>query len=63
MSKKPLRVTIEWQLLERIAEFYEFPCAIFLGNMDCFKDLPKTREESLIKNSHKFDKIKEIVEE
>jgi hypothetical protein len=46
MAKK---ITLEWEHLERIAEYYEFPSAVFFTNP---KDFPKnkTRNEALIKN-------------
>ena len=61
--KKILKVKIEWRLLERIAEYYEFPTAVFLSDFDNFADLPTTRNKSLQKKVEKFNKIKEIVED
>mgnify|MGYP001564198017 FL=1 len=49
---KPLKVTLAWKFLERIAEYYEFPSAVFLGNRKMFKE--KTRKESLRKVFHNF---------
>ena len=43
---KPLKVELEWSLLERIAEYYQFPSAVFLGNKKMFK--AKTAEEKPI---------------
>ena len=61
--KKILKIKIEWRLLERIAEFYEFPVGVFLSNFDNFREFPKTRKESLQKKAEMFDKIKEIIED
>ena len=61
MAKK-LKVEIEWKLLERIAEYYQFPSAVFLGNLDIFKHAPKTRDEVFRKKVELFDKIKELTE-
>ncbi|MEK6878544.1 MAG: hypothetical protein AABY22_03000 [Nanoarchaeota archaeon] len=57
------KVEIEWKLLERIAEYYKFPIAVFLGNLDVFKNSPKTRDEVLRKKVELFDKIKELIDE
>lgn len=62
MAKK-LKVEIEWKLLERIAEYYKFPSAVFLGNLDVFKHAPKTRDKVFRKKVELFDKIKELTEE
>jgi hypothetical protein len=58
MAKK---ITLEWEHLERIAEYYEFPSAVFFTNP---KDFPKnkTRNEALIKKAELFDTIKEITD-
>jgi hypothetical protein len=63
MTKKKLKVTIEWELLERIAKFYKFPSAVFLGNMKMFSNSPKTREEGLLKKAEAFNQIKDIMNE
>lgn len=57
---KDLKVEIKWKLLQRIAEFYEFPSAVFLGNKKMFKGLGKTRADYFRK---KIDKIKKIIDE
>ena len=36
-KNKDFEVKISWQLLEKIANYYEFPCAVFLGNKKMFK--------------------------
>ena len=61
MTKNKLKVEIEWKLLERIAEFYEFPSAVFLGNMKIFPKC-KTRRESFRKKAQLYDKIKEVID-
>lgn len=63
MIKKPLKIEIEWEYLQRIAEFYKFPSAVFLVDK---KNFPKskaiTRDKSLIKKADLYEKIKELVE-
>jgi hypothetical protein len=59
--EKKLIINIEWKLLERIAEFYGFPSAVFLMQK---KDFPKVkRDEILSRKAEALDKIKEIMEE
>lgn len=58
---KPLKVEIEWSYLQRIAEYYQFPSAVFLGNKKIFGH--KTRSQALTKKAQLFDKIKELVEQ
>jgi len=60
MTKK-LKVEIEWKLLARIAEYYQFPSAVFLGNLDRFKG-HKTRNKALRRKGELFDKIKAIID-
>jgi len=63
MKKKlPLKIEVEWKLLERISKFYEFPSAVFLGNMKVFPKC-KTRNELFMKKAKLYDKIKELMEE
>ena len=57
-----LKVEIEWKLLKRIASYYQFPSAVFLGNMDMFKEKPKTRSQALRKKAELYDKIKDLME-
>jgi hypothetical protein len=47
--------------LQRIAEFYEFPMAVFFAPTMIFKE--KTRDNALSRKAEAFDKIREIVEE
>ena len=58
---KSEKVEIKIKLLERIAEFYRFPMAVFFMQIKDFR--PKTRQEVFNKKTKYFDKIKEIVEE
>lgn len=62
---KPLKLkfNIELELLQKIAEYYRFPLAVFFGNLDVFKNTPKTRDEAVMKKAEKFDKIKEVVDD
>ena len=53
------KVEIELKLLNRIAEYYEFPLAVFLGNLKIFKH--KTRNQALRRKADLFDKIKELI--
>ena len=48
-EKKPVKVEVEWAVLERIAQYYQFPTAVFL-----FKDtkgvfIEPTRDEAVLK--------------
>ena len=63
MKQKSVKVTLDWKYLQRIAEYYEFPSAIFLGPEACLDKQPKTRNISLEKKAEAFDMIKDIVEE
>ena len=58
---KKVKVSIEWTYLCRIAEYYEFPSAVFLGNMKVFDDKPKTRITALLKKVRAFGEIADIV--
>ena len=58
---KKLKVEIELKLLERIAEYYQFPSAVFLGNLDMLKK-HKTRDNVLKRKAELFDKIKAIID-
>ena len=60
MREESLKVELEWKFLQRIAEFYEFPSAVFLGNAKMFKH--KTRSQVLRNKAELFDKIKELVD-
>lgn len=50
---------VEIKLLERIAEYYEFPMAVFFTE-DAFKG--KTRNKVWQEKAEKYDKILEIIE-
>ena len=54
-------VEIDLKQLERIAEYYEFPMAVFFSTKVVFK--ARTRREALFKKAEKLDKIKEILDE
>lgn len=58
MSKTKDKVEISISRLERIAEFYEFPMAIFFGGE--FKT--RTISETLRKKANLFDEIWDIIE-
>ena len=60
MKQKKFKVEIEWELLDRIAEFYEFPKSVFFGNKKMFKH--KTKYKVLKKKAELFDKIKQLLE-
>ena len=55
-KNKDIEVKIKIKLLEKIAKFYQFPVAVFLGTAKMFK--VKTREEYYKK---KLEKIRKIV--
>jgi len=64
MTEKPLTVTIRWSCLERIAEYYEFPSAVFLLGEDNWKEHPRTRNQELHLKSQEFKKkLDDLVEE
>ena len=54
-------IKIEWELLERIADYYQFPVAIFLADIKVFKN--KTRNEALQQKAELYDKIEAIIKE
>ena len=54
-------IKIEWELLERIADYYQFPVAIFLTDIKVFKN--KTRNEALQQKAELYDKIEAIIKE
>jgi hypothetical protein len=51
--KKTKKVMIDLNLLERIAEYYEFPFAVFFSDIKSFKN--KTRTESKLKRIKDFE--------
>lgn len=53
---------IDVKFLERIAEYYEFPVAVFFSPTT-LKDKPKTRNKVWQKKAEKYDKIIEIIKE
>ena len=52
-------VKIKMSTLQAVADYYEFPVAVFFGT----KFSKGTRNEALGKIKEKYDKIKEIIEE
>lgn len=61
-SKKVKEIVIKIGLLERIAEFYEFPFAVFFGDEKMFK--AKTRVKSILKRNREFkEKLIELIDE
>ena len=62
-EKKKLEVKIKWEYLQRIAEYYKFPSAVFLCNMKMLPKSTETRDEGLRKKAELYDRIKEIIEE
>ena len=64
MTENPVEVTIKWSLLERIAEYYEFPSAVFLlKDRSAFPENVRTRKENIMWKAERYDRIKEITEE
>ena len=61
MKKKQLKVTIEWKLLERIAEYYGFPVTVFLHSLMNFPK-QKTRDAEIREKAEKYDRIKDVVD-
>jgi methylglyoxal synthase len=62
-TEKDFDITVKWSLLQRVAEYYQFPVAVFLGSAEM---LPKerTREESFAKRYKEFaEKVKLLTEE
>jgi len=59
LAKK--HIVIEIKLLQRIAEYYEFPVAVFFTKRDAFKE--KTRNKVWQKKAEKYDKILEIIKD
>ena len=61
-SKKVKEIVIRINLLERIAEYYEFPFAVFLGSEKMFK--AKTRAKSILKKNREFEiRLIELIDE
>ena len=57
---KELIIEIEMKHLDRIANFYEFPVAVFFGNAKLF-GTKTTLRESLQKDHEMIEKIREII--
>lgn len=55
------KVTLKFSFLQKIAEYYEFPTAVFLSDSD---DFPRgKRSDVLNKKVEILDKIKDLVDE
>ncbi len=63
MCEKRETVEIEMDLLKRIAEYYEFPLAVFFTRECDFPRREKTRSELWGEKAAVFDRIHAIVEE
>lgn len=61
-NKKKIKLEIDLDRLEKIANYYGFPLAMFWAPKKIFKK-GKTREQVLLRISEAFDKIRDIVEE
>jgi len=55
------KVELDFDLLKRIAEYYEFPLAIFFGSKSAFKY--KTRKLALSGKVHAFDEISKVIKQ
>jgi len=58
---KTEKVEIEIKKLQEVADYYEFPLAVFFTPLGSLKG--KNRHEEIFKRAEAFEKIKEIVEE
>jgi len=57
------KVTLDWDTLSAIAEYYEFPVATFLQSKEFWGEMKgKTRLKELRAKADKYDGIMEIVE-
>lgn len=64
LRKKDFKIEIKWSVLQRIAEYYQFPVAVFLGDGILQRMKEKTRQESLVKKARDFgNEIKDLVRE
>jgi hypothetical protein len=61
--KEPVEITLKWEWLQRLAEYYEFPTAMFFGTIEMLKNKSKTRTEELERKANLYDEIKELIEE
>lgn len=59
------KIEIEWEKLEDIAHYYEFPSAVFLMPKEQWKknrEIDSTRLKSLVRDSEILEKIIEVIE-
>jgi len=61
-EEKDFEVKIKMSLLKRIAEYYEFPLAVFFSDSKIFPK-KKTRNKVLAEAYEKLKKIKEIIQD
>ena len=61
-NKTRVVLDISFKKLDEIADYYEFPVAVFL-TPDGFLKKGETRNKKLLEKAEAFDKIKEIIGE
>ena len=61
--KESLILKIDFEFLKNIAEYYEFPVAVFLAGKEVFPPKAKTRSDYYRKAALKYERIKDIIEE
>jgi len=63
-TAKQFKVELEFEVLDAIAKYYEFPVAVFFRSKESWvKDSKHTRLEELRRNSEILWKIKELIAE
>ena len=63
-KKKDVKIEVKWSVLERIAQYYQFPVAVFLGDGILQRIKEKTRQEAFIKKAKEFEReVRELVED
>ena len=60
---KTKKVELEFSFLQRIAEYYDFPVAIFFLQPKDFPTPKVTRDYRVMAKAKAFDQIKEITED
>jgi methylglyoxal synthase len=62
-TEKDFDITVKWSLLQRVAEYYRFPVAVFLGSAETLPK-EKTTEESVANRYREYvEKVKLLTEE
>lgn len=61
-NDKQFKCEFDWNFLQRVADYYEFPVAVFFSPEKAFPE-KQTRIGNLGKKAECLDKIKEIIEE